>query len=106
MYFYCLSEKVGIGNNSEYIIQHENKFSNKEFINMYNSIINNLTDRERNFKMSIVARKFCEIYGFENVLAEMEINIDFNDELIMIPEKYINEDKLYFQYDGFDCYYR
>jgi len=103
MHFYCLSKNIGNGN-YEFILMHEKKFTNKEFINMYNSVLSELNEKERE-SIVIIGKIICDKYGFKEVETEIVIGIKYNDKAREIPDKFIKEDKFYFEYDGYNCFY-
>jgi len=103
MHFYCISKNTGNGN-YEFALMHEKKFTNKEFISMYNSVISDLNEKERE-SVVIIGKIICDKYGFKEIEAELIIGIGYNEIAREIPEEFINEDKFYFEYDGYRCFY-
>ena len=80
------------------------KFTNKEFINMYNYVVSKLNEKKKE-SVIIIGKNICEQYGFKEFKAEIVIGIEYNDKAREIPEEFVNEDKFYFEYDGYNCFY-
>lgn len=58
------------------IIYHKKKFTNKEFATMYNEALGYLGDSETNSEL--LAKKMCELFGFEYVETEFEIGVSYS----------------------------
>ncbi|WP_310876997.1 hypothetical protein [Priestia megaterium] len=75
MYFYTVSE----GRHSDYnpvIMYHTDKFSRKDFIDIYNKSIDHIENQGNNIEIEWVVRHMCNNYGFVEVKDEFEINTE------------------------------
>lgn len=100
MYYYSLSEGC-YSDYHEVTISHENKFTKREFVKMYNEALDKTTHSN-----DAIAEKMIEMFKFKEVKLECEINFEYGSmDKIEIDNKEIDEPHIFIQgYDRHEAY--